>query len=119
MKRLYTKKKPLKRKSTEQRLSNVRKLENQVISKMEENCCNYEANLLSSRDTQVVFKHFKSLKKQISLPSELQHAFKHCCKERVKLLNNYFYSVFAPKIEFSVAEIDPNFTEIDSLWFGC
>ena len=64
----------------------------------------------------LIFKHFKTLKKQNILPSELQlsNIVPTCGPERVELLNNYFKSVFAPKIEFSVAYIDTNFTEKDS-----
>ena len=84
---------------------------------MEENCCEYQEKLLSSRDAKIIFKHFKSLKEQNRLPSEIQHSniIAKSGSERVELLNNYFHSVFVPKIEFSVADIDTNFTEIDNL----
>ena len=62
------------------------------------------------------FKYFRSLKKQNSLPSELQlsNIPAKGGTERVELLNNYFPSVLAPKNEFSVADIDTNFTEKDN-----
>ena len=56
------------------------------------------------------------MKKQNSLPSELEHLniVAKSSPEPVQLLNIYFHSVFAPKIEFSGADIDTNFSEVDN-----
>ena len=59
----------------------------------------YQESILGSRNTNMIFKHFKNLKKQkSSLPREMElNGIKYKeSTEKVEKLNNFFHSVFTP-----------------------
>ena len=68
----------------------------------------YQESILGSRNTNMIFKHFKNLKKQkLSLPREMElNGIKYKeSTEKVEKLNKFFHSVFTPKLNFKVTDI--------------
>ncbi len=49
-------------------IGKVLKLENLLLELAGEDRCNYQQKLLTTRDTTVIFKHLKSLRKTATLP---------------------------------------------------
>lgn len=108
MKRLSTKKSQLARKPTSYRRNQVLRLENIVIEQAELERSEYQQKLLSSRNPQIMYKHFKSLNRGASLPPQMTH--KEIAVDqalgKAQLLNEFFQSVYAPKVPFSIEDID-------------
>ena len=71
MKKLKTQKRLLERKPTSYRKAAVMKLENLVTESAEADGKDYQANLMSTRNTDVIFKHLKSLNESPSLPKQI------------------------------------------------
>ena len=49
----------------------VLRLENMLLELVEEDRCQYHQKLVTTRDTTVIFKHLKSLRKTVTLPKIL------------------------------------------------
>ena len=107
MKRLKTQKRLLERKPTSYRKAAVMKLENLVTESAEGEGKDYQENLLSTRNTDVIFKHLKSLNKSPTLPMQVVSGDKvsTIVHEQVDIINEFFHSVFSPKQPFSFSDI--------------
>ena len=73
---------------------------------------------MRARNTVTIFKHFKSLKKSPSLPKLLIKENQQSTKmqEQVNMMNEFFHSVFSPKIPFSIQDvklINPEITNFE------
>ena len=64
-------------------------------------------NVMSTRNTQLIFKHFKSLKKSEALPKTMikDDIAVSKAKEKVNFLIEYFHSVFSPKSSFNLSDM--------------
>ena len=78
-----------------------------VEEAVEEDRINYQENLMSTRNTHLIFKHFKSLKKSETLPKTMikDEIAVSKAKEKVNFLNEYFHSVFSPKSSFNLSDM--------------
>ena len=74
----------------------VLRLENMLLELAEEDRCQYQQKLVTTRDTTVIFKHLKGLRKTVTLPKILSPAKETAdsTQQKVELLNRYFQSVF-------------------------
>ena len=109
MKKLKTQKKILERKPTSYRKAAVMKLENLVTESTEADRKNYQENLMSTGNTDVIFKHLNSLnkspifQKQIVSGDKVRTIF----HEQFDIINEFFHSVFfSPKQPFSISDIE-------------
>ena len=61
---------------------------------------------MTTRDTTVIFKHLKSLRKTVTLPKilSLEEETADSSQQKVDLLNRHFQSVFSEKTEDTVAD---------------
>ena len=84
------------------------KLENLVTESAEKDRKVYQENLLSTRNTDVIFKHLKSLNKSPTLPKQIVSGDKvsTIIHEQVDIMNEFFHSVFSPKQSFSISDIE-------------
>ena len=60
---------------------------------------NYQEKVMSTRNTNVIFKHLKSLKKSPSLPKTLTNGIEPAStiNDKVNMLNSFLQSVYSPK----------------------
>ena len=74
-------------------------MENVVIQFSENDRLNYQNKLLSTRNTDIIYKHLKSLNKSASLPKRMisDNTTVSSLEEKVNLLNEFFHSVFSQK----------------------
>ena len=74
---------------------------------VEEDRLFYQENVMSTRNTHLIFKHFKSLKKSETLPKTMikDDIAVSKAKEKVNFLNEYFHSVFSPKSSFNLSDM--------------
>ena len=88
----------------------VLRLENMLLELAEEDRCQYQQKLVTTRDTTVFFKHLKSLRKTVTLPKilSLEGETADSTRQKVDLLNRYFQSVFSEKTEDTVADDLPD-----------
>ena len=88
----------------------VLRLENMLLELAEEDRCQYQQKLVTTRDTTVIFKHLKSLRKTVTLPKilSLEEETADSTQQKVDLLNRYFQSVFFEKTEDMVADNLPD-----------
>ena len=95
----------------------VLRLENMLLELLEKDRCQYQQKLVTTRDTTVIFKHLKSLRKRVTLPKilPLEEETADSTQQKVDLLNRYFQSVFSEKTEDMVANDlpDPTLTNFD------
>ena len=84
----------------------VLRLENTFLELAEEVRCQYQEKLVITRDTTVIFKHLKSLRKTVTLPKilSLEKETADSTQQKVDLLNRCFQSVFSEKTEDMVAD---------------
>ena len=82
-------------------------LDKMVKEAVEEDRLNYQENVMFTRNTHLVFKHFKSLKKSETLPKTMikDDIAVSKAKEKVNFLNEYFHSVFSPKSSFNLSDM--------------
>ena len=89
----------------------ILKLENMLLELEEEDRCQYQQKLVTTRDTTVIFKHLKSLRKTVTLPKIifLEEETADSTQQKVDLLNRYFQSVLSEKTKNTVADdlLDP------------
>ena len=101
-----TQKKLLVKKPTSYQKAAVMKLENLVTESAEADRKDYQENLMSTRNTDVIFKHLKSLNKSPSLPKQIVRGHKvSTLVQQVDIVNKFFHSVFSPKQLFSISDI--------------
>ena len=107
MNKLRTQTRIYKLKPTSYRRNLILSLDKMVEEAVEEDRVNYQENLMSTRNTHLIFKHFKSLKKSETLPKTLikDEIAVSKAKEKVNLLNEYFHSVFSPKSSFNLSDM--------------
>lgn len=118
MKKLATQKRLLETKPTSYRQRTVSHLESVVLESAEIDRANYQQSLLGTGNTDIIFKHLKSLNKSASLPKVMTNGGVSATKanEKVSLLNEFFHSVFSPKSDFNLDDIqceDPLLTDFD------
>ena len=108
MKKLKTQKRLLERKPTSYRKAAVMRLENLVTESAEADRKDYQENLMSTRNTDVIFKHLKSLNKPPTLPKQIvsEDKVSTIVHEQVDIMNEFFHSVFSPKQPFSISDIE-------------
>ena len=96
-----------KLKPTRYRRNLILSLDKMVEEAVEEYRVNYQENLMSTRNTHLIFKHFKSLKKSETLPKTMikDEIAVSKAKEKVNFLNDYFHSVFSPKSSFNLSDM--------------
>ena len=99
----------IERKPTSYRKQQVQKLENLVTDSSEPDRKENQEKLLSTRNTDAIFRHLKCQNKSPSLPKIMIS-----CNisnrnlndnEQVVMLNEFFQSVFSPKQKFSITDI--------------
>ena len=109
LKKMQTQKRLLAAKPTIYRRNKIVELENLVSKhvKKTEFITRAHYQLFNTRDTGRIFKHLKCLKKTASLPLSMhfrsestQSAFR-----RAEMFNEYFHSVFAPKVDYNLNNI--------------
>ena len=107
MKKLKTQKRLLERKLTSYRKAAVMKLKNLVTESAEADRKGYQENLMSTRNTDVKFKHLKSLNKSPNLPKQIVsgHKVSTIVHEQVDIINEFFHSIFSPKQPFINSDI--------------
>ena len=108
MKKLKTQKRLLERKPTSYRKAAVMKLENLVTESAEADRKDYQEYLMSTRNTDVIFKHLKSVNKSPILPKQIVSGDKvsTLVHEQVDIMNEFFHSVFSPKQPSSTFDIE-------------
>ena len=106
-KKLRTQERLPERKPTSYRKAAVVKLECLVSESAEADKKDYQENLMFTRNTDVIFKHLKSLKKSPSLPKQIVSGNKvsTIVHEQFDTMNKFFHSVFSPKRPFSFSDI--------------
>ena len=77
-----------------------------LLELAEEDRCQYQQKLVTTRDTTVIFKHLKSFRKRVTQPKilSLEEETADSAKKKVELLNRHFRSVFSEKTEDTVAD---------------
>ena len=75
-----------------------------------------QVDFMLTRDSQIIFKHLKSLKKSCSLTKLLLFKSQTSINvyDKVNMLNEFFPSVFSLKILFEIEEIEPENSELKS-----
>ena len=81
-----------------------------LLELAEEDRCQYQQKLATTRDTTAIFKHLKSLRKTQSQPKilSLEEETADSSQQKRDLLNWYFRSVFFEKTEDTVADDLPD-----------
>ena len=84
----------------------VLRLETMLLELAEEDKCQYQQKLVTFRDTTVIFKHLKTLRKTVTLPKilSLEEETADSLQQKIDLLNRYFQSLFSEKTEDMVAD---------------
>ena len=97
-KNLNTQGKLVANKPTSCRKNVVRKFQNVVTEAAEIDRCNYQEKIMSTRDTSVIFKHLKCLKKSANLPKVLINGGRSATniEDKVNLQNNFIHFVYTP-----------------------
>ena len=100
-------KKGFEEKTTRYRKAAVMKLENLITESAEADRKDYQENLMSTRNTDVIFKHLKSLNKSPSLLKQNVSGDKvsTIVHEQVDIMNEFFESVLSPKQPISFSDI--------------
>ena len=106
LKLLKTEKALLERKPTSYRKEQVHKLGNLVTDLSKQERKEYQEKLLSTRNTDAIFKHLKCLNKSPSLPKIMIscNISSKNLNEQVDMLNEFFQSVFTPKQKISIPD---------------
>ena len=101
MNKLRTQTRIYKLKPTSYRRNLILSLDKLVKEAVEEDRVNYQENLMSTRNTHLIFKHFKSLKKSETLPKTMimDEIAVSKAKEKVNFLKEYFHSFFFSQIK--------------------
>ena len=107
LEQLKTEKAWLERKPTSYRKQQVHKLENLVTDFSEQYRTECQEKLLSTRNTDGIFKHLKCLNKSPNLPKIMIscNISSTNLNEQVDMLNEFLQSVFTPKQKFSITKI--------------
>ena len=118
LKKLETQRKLLKLKPTAYRKQKIKTLETEFWKSSEQDRIDYQTKIAETRNTDLMFKHFKRMSKDSALPSTvvLNGQESNSVKETLNLFNNYFQSVYLPKSK-SPSDIyceDPKTTNFDT-----
>ena len=118
LKKLETHKKLLKLKPTAYRKQKMKILETEFWKSSEQDRIDYQTKIPETRNTDLMFKHFKRMSKESALPSTvvLNGQESNSVEETLNLFNNYFQSVYLPKNK-SLRDIyckDPKTTKFDT-----
>ena len=83
------------------------KMQNIVTEAAETDRVNCQEKVMSTRNTNVIFKHLKSLKKSPSLPKTRTKRMEHAStiNEKVNMLNSFSQSLYLPKDPLDVEDI--------------
>ena len=86
-----------KLKPTSYRRNLILSLDKMAKDAVEEDRLNYQENVMSTPNTHLIFKHFKSLKKSETLPKIMikDDIAVSKAKEKLNFLNEYFHCLFA------------------------
>ena len=108
MKTLNTQRKLVANETTSYRKNNVRNLQNIVTEAAEIDRCNYQEKIMSTRDTNVILKHLKSLNKSPILSKILISGGRSASniEDKINSLNSFFHSVYTHKHFFSIEDIN-------------
>ena len=81
-----------------------------MLLELAEDRYQYQQKFVTTRDTTVIFKHLKSLRKTVTLPKilSLEEETADSTQQKVDLLNRYFESVVSQKTEDTVADELPD-----------
>ena len=107
LKKMQTQKWLLAAKPTSYRRNKIVELEKLASKSCEEDRVHYQEKLFNARDTGIIFKHLKCLKKTASLPLSIQfrnESTQGAFRKR-EMFNEYFHSVFAPKVDYNLNNI--------------
>ena len=104
---LKTQKKVLFERPIAYRSNNVSKLENVVLEIFEIDRLNYQEKLLSSRNTEKIFKHLNNLNKANCIPQVMYKTDEVSRSENeiVRVFNEFFHSVYSPKTPYTLQDI--------------
>ena len=82
-------------------------MQNLVTKAAESDSVMYQEKVMSTRDKNLFFKHLKSLIKSTSLPKVMKRngVASSSLYEKVDFLNDFFQSVYSPKVEFNLSDI--------------
>ena len=107
LKKMQTQKRLLAAKPTSYRRNKIVELDNLVSKSCEEDRVHYQEKLFNTRDSGRIFKHLKCLKKTASLPLSMQFRYEstQSAFRKAEMFNEYFHSVFAPKVDYSLNNI--------------
>ena len=105
--KLKTQKKVHLERSTAYRRNNVSKLENVVLENCEIDRLNYPEELISSRNTEELFKHLNYLNKAKSIPKVMykDDEVNRLENETARFFNEFFHSVYSQKIPYTLHDI--------------
>ena len=86
------------------------RLENMSLELAKEDRCQYQQKLVTPRNTTMIFKHLKNLRKTVTLLKKLslEEETVDSTQQKVDLLNRYFQSVFSEKTKDTVADDLPD-----------
>ena len=101
--KLKTQKKELLERPTAYRRNSVSKLENVVLENCEIDRLNYQEELLSSRNTEKIFKQLNYLKKANCIPKVMYkgNEVSHSEIEKARFFNKIFHAIYSPKIKYT------------------
>ena len=102
MKKVTTQKPKLTKNYSKYCASTLKEMEQELTICIEKDRCEYFNKLCETRNTQRIFKFFKSFKADSYLPQFLQHdkTIAETAEQKVNLLNSYFQSVFSKAENF-------------------
>ena len=104
LEKMQTQKRLIAAKPTSYRRNRIVELENLVSKSCGKDRFHYREKLFNTRDTGRIFKHLKCLKKTASLPLSMQfrNESTHSAFRKAEMFNEYFHSVFAPKVDYNL-----------------
>ena len=99
MKKFETQRKLPKLKPTAYRKQKIKTLETEFWKLSEQDRIDYQTKLAETRNTDLMFKHFKRMSKEYALPSTVfrNGQESNSVKETLNLFDNYFQYVYSPK----------------------
>ena len=99
MKKFETQRKLPKLKPTAYRKQKIKTLETEFWKLSEQDRIDYQTKLAETRNTALMFKHFKRKSKEYALPSTVfrNGQESNSVKETLNLFDNYFQYVYSPK----------------------
>ena len=118
LEKLETQRKLLKLKPTAYRKQKIKTLETEFWKSREQDRIDYQTKIAETRNTDLMFKHFKRMSKEPALSSTvvLNGQESNSVEETLNIFNKYFQSFYSPKNK-SLSDIyckDPKTTNFDT-----